>query len=43
MQLGKYAHEEEMPVWLIKLLEKKGAVRASGKTLSSSFITHQGC
>lgn len=30
LQLGKYAHEEEMPVWLIKLLEKKGAVRASG-------------
>ncbi|KAL7918182.1 cupin-like domain-containing protein [Trichoderma austrokoningii] len=30
LQLGKYAHEEEMPPWLIKLLEKKGAVRASG-------------
>ncbi|UKZ94181.1 uncharacterized protein TrAFT101_009061 [Trichoderma asperellum] len=30
LQLGKYAHEEEMPAWLIKLLEKKGAVRASG-------------
>ncbi|PNP48404.1 hypothetical protein TGAMA5MH_00688 [Trichoderma gamsii] len=30
LQLGKYAHEDEMPVWLIKLLEKKGAVRASG-------------
>ncbi|KAL6819320.1 peptidase family C78 domain-containing protein [Trichoderma sp. SZMC 28015] len=30
LQLGKYAHEEEMPVWLVKLLETKGDLRASG-------------
>ncbi|EHK27494.1 uncharacterized protein TRIVIDRAFT_141409, partial [Trichoderma virens Gv29-8] len=29
-QLGKYAHEEEMPVWLVKLLETKGDLRAAG-------------
>lgn len=30
LQLGKYAHEEEMPVWLVKLLETKGDLRAGG-------------
>ncbi|KAL7797433.1 peptidase family C78 domain-containing protein [Trichoderma ceciliae] len=30
LQLGKYAHEEEMPVWLIKLLETEGDLRAVG-------------
>ncbi|KAL7949214.1 peptidase family C78 domain-containing protein [Trichoderma barbatum] len=30
LQLGKYAHEEEMPVWLVKLLETKGDLRAAG-------------
>ncbi|KAL7954220.1 peptidase family C78 domain-containing protein [Trichoderma compactum] len=30
LQLGKYAHEEEMPLWLVKLLETKGDLRAGG-------------
>ncbi|ETR97900.1 DUF1671-domain-containing protein [Trichoderma reesei RUT C-30] len=30
VELGKYAHEDEMPAWLVRLLETKGELRAGG-------------
>ncbi|KAL7817035.1 DUF1671 domain-containing protein [Trichoderma aethiopicum] len=30
LELGKYAHEDEMPAWLVKLLETKGELRVGG-------------
>ncbi|TFB05520.1 Zinc finger with UFM1-specific peptidase domain protein [Trichoderma ghanense] len=30
LELGKYAHEDEMPTWLVRLLETKGELRAGG-------------
>lgn len=35
LELGKYAHEDEMPAWLVKLLETKGELRAGGKGILS--------
>ncbi|KAL6851813.1 DUF1671 domain-containing protein [Trichoderma novae-zelandiae] len=29
-ELGKYAHEDEMPAWLVRLLETKGDLRTGG-------------
>lgn len=38
LELGKYAHEDEMPTWLVRLLETKGELRAGGKGISSNQL-----
>ena len=38
LELGKYAHEDEMPAWLVRLLETKGELRAGGKGILSNLL-----
>jgi hypothetical protein len=38
VELGKYAHEDEMPAWLVRLLETKGELRAGGKGILSYLL-----